>query len=257
NQDKLKAALKRKGGHASYLSSTICEEFIALLGEKVFEHIVKELTEAKYFSVSVDSTPDISNLDQLKCVVRYVLPNGPVEFLTFLDFETHSGQDTVKSLLQFFEKIGVNIADCHGQSYDNASNLSGKYQGMQAWIRRSENAVSIPCCTRSLNLLLSSVFFKNFVFFAASTKRWKVLLERLAKANEKLPVVKNLSETHWSAHTDAVTALQKGYDRIKATLDHLCDDSQKPDTRIEAQGLSKTMEKLEISIMTEIWQTIL
>uniref|UniRef100_H2ZTL7 DUF4371 domain-containing protein n=1 Tax=Latimeria chalumnae TaxID=7897 RepID=H2ZTL7_LATCH len=137
-------------GHALYLSSTISEEFIALLGEKVFEHIVKELKEAKYFSVSVDSTPDISNLDQLTCVVRYVLPNGPVEcFRTFLDFETHSGQDIAKSLLQFFEKIGVNIADCRGQSYDNASNFSGKYQG----IERSENAVYIPCCTHSLNLV--------------------------------------------------------------------------------------------------------
>uniref|UniRef100_H3AE79 DUF4371 domain-containing protein n=1 Tax=Latimeria chalumnae TaxID=7897 RepID=H3AE79_LATCH len=219
-------------GHASYLSSTICEEFIALLGEKVFEHIVKELKEAKYFSVLVDSTPDISNLDQLMCVVRYVLPNGPVErFLTFLDFETHSGQDIAKSLLQFFEKIGVNIVDCRGQSYDNASNLSGKYQGMQAWIReRSENAVYIPCCAHSLNLVgqcavdccfTAISFFKNFVFFAASTKRWKVLLERLAEANEKLPVVKNLSETLWSAHADAATALQKGYDRIKAALDHL------------------------------------
>uniref|UniRef100_H3AGF6 DUF4371 domain-containing protein n=1 Tax=Latimeria chalumnae TaxID=7897 RepID=H3AGF6_LATCH len=252
-------------GHASYLSSTICEEFIALLGEKVFDHIVKELKEAKYFSVSVDSTPDISNLDQLMCVVRYVLPNGPVErFLTFLDFETHSGQDIAKSLLQFFEKIGVSIADCQDQSYDNASNLSGKYQG----IERSDNAVYIPCCAHSLNLVgqcavdycFTAISFFSFVqklFFAASTKRWKVLLERLAEANEKLPVVKNLSETCWSAHADAVTALQKGYDRIKAALDHLCDDSQKPDRHLEAQGLSKTMEKPEISIMTEIWHMIL
>uniref|UniRef100_H3A9U5 DUF4371 domain-containing protein n=1 Tax=Latimeria chalumnae TaxID=7897 RepID=H3A9U5_LATCH len=148
---------------------------------------------------------------------------------------------------------------------------SGKYQGMQAWIReRSENAVYIPCCAHSLNLVgqcavdcFTAISFfsfvqKAYVFFAASTKRWKILLERLAEANEKLTVVKNLSETCWSAHADAVTDQQKGYDRIKAALDHLsCDDSQKPDTQIEAQGLSKTMEKLEISIMTEIWYTIL
>uniref|UniRef100_H3B9S8 Uncharacterized protein n=1 Tax=Latimeria chalumnae TaxID=7897 RepID=H3B9S8_LATCH len=191
---------------------------------------------------------------------------GIVELIAKYDFETHSSQDIAKSLLQFFEKIGVNIADCRGQSYDNASNLSGKYQGMQAWIReRSENAVYIPCCAHSLNLVgqcavdccFTAISFfsfvqKLYVFFAASTKQWKVLLERLAKANKKLPVVKNLSETHWSAYADAVTALQKGYDRI--ALDHLsCDDSQKSDK----QGLSKTMEKLEISIMTEIWHTIL
>uniref|UniRef100_H3AFS4 TTF-type domain-containing protein n=1 Tax=Latimeria chalumnae TaxID=7897 RepID=H3AFS4_LATCH len=240
-------------GPASYLSFTICEEFIALLGEKVFKHIVKELKEAKYFSVLVDSTPDISNLDQLTCVVRYVLPNGPVEhFLTFLDFEKHSGQDIAKSLLKFFEKIGVNIADCQGQSYNNASNLSGKYEGMQAWIReRSENAVYIPCCAHSLNLLTC---FTAISFFSFVQKPWHPLndgkycwLKRMKNC-----VVKNLSETCWSVHADAVTALQKGYDQIKVALDHLCDDSQKPDTRIEAQGLSKTMEKLEISIIHTI-----
>jgi hypothetical protein len=31
------------------------------------------------------------------------------------------------------------IADCRGQSYDNASNMSGKYNGMQAIIRQQCN----------------------------------------------------------------------------------------------------------------------
>uniref|UniRef100_H3BEC3 DUF4371 domain-containing protein n=1 Tax=Latimeria chalumnae TaxID=7897 RepID=H3BEC3_LATCH len=218
-------------GHASYLSSTICEEFIALLGEKVSEHIVKELKEAKYFSISVDSTPDIS-----KCVVRYVLHNGPVEhFLTFLDFETHSSQDIAKSLLQFFVKIGVNTADCWGQSYNNVSNFSGKYQGMQAWNKeRSENVVYIPCCAHSLNLVGQSAVdccFTATSFFSFVQKRCFFhcihQMMRLAEADAKLPVIENLSETRWSADTDAVTALQKGYNRIKAALDHLsCDDSK-------------------------------
>ncbi len=55
-------------GHTSYLSKTICE------------HISKEVKTAKCFSVSVDSTLfDISHVDQLTCVLRYVLPSGPVE----------------------------------------------------------------------------------------------------------------------------------------------------------------------------------
>jgi hypothetical protein len=31
----------------------------------------------------------------------------------------------------------IDVADCRGQSYDNASNMSGKYNGMQAIIRQS------------------------------------------------------------------------------------------------------------------------
>ena len=41
-------------GHTSYLSKTICEEFIDLMGNRVLEHIISEVKSAKYFSVSVD-----------------------------------------------------------------------------------------------------------------------------------------------------------------------------------------------------------
>ena len=50
-------------GNSSYLSSTICDEFIKIMGEHVLKHIVNELKSAKYFSVTVDSSPDISHVD--------------------------------------------------------------------------------------------------------------------------------------------------------------------------------------------------
>ena len=81
-------------GHTSYLSKTVCEELIDFMGNRVLEHIISEVKSAKYFSVSVDSTPDISHVDQLSCILWYVLPSGPVEwFVTFLDMQNHSGRD--------------------------------------------------------------------------------------------------------------------------------------------------------------------
>lgn len=47
-------------GSVSYLSSTICEEFIDMMGEKTRQVIAEDLRDAKYFSVIVDSTPDLS-----------------------------------------------------------------------------------------------------------------------------------------------------------------------------------------------------
>lgn len=43
-------------GHPSYLSASICEEFIQSMGEAVLSEIVNNLKLAKYFSISVDST---------------------------------------------------------------------------------------------------------------------------------------------------------------------------------------------------------
>ena len=80
-------------GNCSYLSSTICDEFIKIMGEHILEHIVNELKSVKYFSVNVDSSPDISHVDQLTCVLRYVLPDGPVErFVSFLNMRTIRGR---------------------------------------------------------------------------------------------------------------------------------------------------------------------
>ena len=72
-------------GHPCYLSSTICEELIYLMGRKVVSNIVDEIKLAKFFSISIDSTPDVAHVDQLTVVIRYVLKEGPAErFLTFI-----------------------------------------------------------------------------------------------------------------------------------------------------------------------------
>ena len=80
-------------GNPSYLSSTICEELISLMGSKVLDKIIDELKSAKFYSVSVDSTPDVTHSDQLTFIVRYVLPTRPKErFMRFLLMIGHTGQ---------------------------------------------------------------------------------------------------------------------------------------------------------------------
>lgn len=57
-------------GHTSYLSSQTCNEFIEIMGNSVLKTIVKEVKEARYFSLIVDSTPDCSHTDQLAIALR-------------------------------------------------------------------------------------------------------------------------------------------------------------------------------------------
>lgn len=125
-------------GHVSYLSSTICDEFILIMGNEVIKRIVDELKLSKYYPIIVDSTPDVSKIDQLTLIVRYILPNGtPIErFLKFLPSVGHKGADLQQAVINEFKQLQINIEDCRGQSYDNAKNMSGVYSGMQARIRQ-------------------------------------------------------------------------------------------------------------------------
>lgn len=59
-------------GSVSYLSSSICEEFIDVMGEKTKQVIANALKVARYFSVIIDSTPDLSHTDQLTFIFRFV-----------------------------------------------------------------------------------------------------------------------------------------------------------------------------------------
>ena len=64
------------------------------MANRVKEQIISEVKATKYFSVSVDSTPDITHMDQRTCILRYVLPSGPVErYLTFLEMHGHTGKE--------------------------------------------------------------------------------------------------------------------------------------------------------------------
>ena len=71
------------------------------------------------------------------------------------------------------------------------------------------------------------VSFFDFVqrlysFFSASAHRWNVMPSSLGKNHI---VVKCLSDTRWSAHFDAVTALHEGFEKMQDALDALAVDA--------------------------------
>ena len=107
-------------GNTSYLSSTTCEEFIELIGHHVFNRIIEEIKVAKYFSISVDSTPDVSHSDQLTTIIRYVPRSGeikgPVErFLKFFEISNHTGVYLAETILSFLNEVGIKIENCCSQ----------------------------------------------------------------------------------------------------------------------------------------------
>ncbi|GBL82427.1 hypothetical protein AVEN_252566-1 [Araneus ventricosus] len=120
-----------------------------------------EVKEAKYYAVMFDCTPEtfVSHLEQMSQVLRYVRVVGNVSEITerFIDFFTVSDKTGVvlsEEILKKIEQEGLDIKNFRWQSYDNAANMAGKYQGVQSRISESKILVKfVPCADHTLNLV--------------------------------------------------------------------------------------------------------
>lgn len=268
----IKTEANRGKGHTNFLSSTIMEEVISIMGEQLLREIISRVKKSKYYSISLDSTPDAAHIDQLTLVLRYMKKDSPVErFVTFMANKGHGAEDMFNALREFLNTYDLDLGNCRGQSYDNASAMSGRYNGLQAKVREKNNLASwIPCTAHSLNLVgknaveccSSAVHFfdfleKLFVFFTISTHRYQLLDEALKKSDSSL-TLKRVTTTRWSCRADATKALKHNYEQIKEVLKHIVDDiEEKKCVRCEVEGLLKQMNQLETGIYTTFWNDIL
>lgn len=123
----------------SYLSHEIQNEFIELLGKSIKKSIVSDIKSAKYFSIMFDTTPDLAHREQMSEIIRYVVisksPKSEVKvkesFLGFVEVHKKTADGLADSITDVLRSNNLQIADCRGQSYDNAVVMAGRKSGVQ------------------------------------------------------------------------------------------------------------------------------
>lgn len=129
------------------------------MGNHAKQQILSHVINCKYYSVILDSTPDVSHTDQLSLIIRYVLQlDGRCEikqsFIDFVPCDDKTGAGLADKLCSILDDEGLNFGYMGGQVYDNGSNMAGIYNGVQALIlRQNAAALCVPCAAHSLNLV--------------------------------------------------------------------------------------------------------
>ncbi|CAI6356099.1 unnamed protein product [Macrosiphum euphorbiae] len=97
------------------------------MARKVKEVIINDFKSRKYYSIDVDSTPDITHSDQLAFILHYASDKGvPTErFLEFIPKVGHKSLEIAESVIMTIDNLKLNISDCREKSYDTAKNMSG------------------------------------------------------------------------------------------------------------------------------------
>ena len=94
-EDHLNRVKRGTASHNSYLGHHVQNELIDSLSSKIISAIVDNIKQAKFFSVILDCTPEISHT------------------------EDSTGPHLASMILTRLEELGIPFEDCRGQSYDN------------------------------------------------------------------------------------------------------------------------------------------
>ncbi|CAH2292278.1 Hypothetical predicted protein [Pelobates cultripes] len=162
--------------------------------------------------------PEDSHTDQLTVIFRYLEGNQPAEHFVifFLPSTRHKGEEMADALLAFLNSVGLTIQECRGQSFDNASNISGHYKGMQ---------------------------------------RYKKLKDKLdEKVSMSMP--KKLSDIRWSYRADACQALVHGYENIMDILFEFSTDIEYRTTRYNKSSKTLQSVQLNLNVAVGVLKSL-
>lgn len=274
----LQKVLTMPKGSIKYLSPAIQNEIVDCLATKLKRSLTDEIKSAPFFSIIIDTTQDISKVDQLSIVIRYVFlgkDSGSTSKLlikeSFLGFTKLEGQDAssmVDHITSSLLALKLDITNCRGQGYDGASVMSGAYTGVQKRIKDLEKtALYVHCAAHNLNLVVKdavtgikeidsffSILQDIYNFFGVSINRWDLLASITGESHITL---KKLNPTRWASRVQSITAIKLRYGDVILALNKLIITSKKIEERNEASRLISELETFEFIFLCNLLDRVL
>lgn len=263
---------------SKYTSPTIQNELLHFISTEVLTKIVSEIRNARYYSLIVDSTLDITKKEQLSLSFRYVNKRGYPEerFVKFIEMSSGSAKTYFNIIISELKLLDISLQLCRGQAYDGASTMSGAISGLKTRIQEHvPEALYVHCCAHNLNLaLVDSVtscaeiklFFGTleqiYVYITESFPRLKLfqtIQTEVVQDNTKL-TLKKLSVTRWASHKRAVDSCFQNIVALEETCEKILSGEITNTTAkqmAEASGILNTIQTLEFKFLLCFWKGVL
>ena len=186
----------------TYFSPQSKNEFVDLLGIEVRQRMVEEIKSSGAFAAMADTTPDVSHLDQISLVIRYVNTEFEIQerLVKISEIKGKSGDAFTLKVIPMLKDLQIPVSMVRFQCYDTTTSMSGAYNGAQAKFSEhlERHVPYITCMGHKANLcvehccqasLLINQFFTNlrelYNFLTRSTTRCGKVKEKLRLRNYK------------------------------------------------------------------------
>ena len=154
----IKERIHNNPHNATYTSPEIQNQLLEVMGGIVRERICEAIQDATYFSLLVDETKDVSKVEQLAIVLRYIDIKAAAiheRFLTYVPAESLTAESLTTYILTTLRKYQLDYKFMVSQGYDGASVMSGGCSGVQTRICEiAPQAIYVHCNAHCLNLCL-------------------------------------------------------------------------------------------------------
>ncbi|XP_071958098.1 52 kDa repressor of the inhibitor of the protein kinase-like [Antedon mediterranea] len=233
----LKEHLLKGKKNAQYVSWSVQNELISIIGKQIQEHIVCAIKESEtgLFTIISDEVTDCSNNEVISLNVRYVDKNCKIheDFLEFCGMQRVTAVAISDSILKMVKDAGLDPANMRGQAYDGASVMSAA-RGTQGLIRKiAPKAMYTHCYAHSLNLSIAAscknrevkdlvdLINQTFLFLRNSPKREEFFTEILKVycPENKVEKLKGLCKTRWVERHTCLDTYKAFYEYIVICMD--------------------------------------
>ena len=226
-----------------YVSPQIVNELINLMGQAMLRQLVEEIREAKFYSLIADEATDISRQEQMCVSIRWIDSSFIVheDALGLVQLPNTKAATVFSQIKDILVRCMLPVAQCRGQAFDGASNMSGIRNGVQALLKREEpRALYVHCLAHSLNLAVQDMTAKcdlvrNVMTFVLdlvqlikfSPKRTS-LFDSLRKDvainsndSELTPSLRSLCPTRWTVRHSSIDSILQNYSILISALEEI------------------------------------
>ena len=266
------------GEHRKWLSPEIQNEVFQLFADEILRQKIAHIKQMKYYAVILDESTDISVLEQLSFSVRVVGDDLQAEeiWCGFYEVNDVTAANIFKVLKDVLQRFSLNIKHCRGQGYDGASNMAGKFGGVQAlMLAEEQRALYVHCFAHSLNLVVQhalkseksmrdtmSMVGNMVTFVRDSPKRlhwFKEIAAEMEDCGHTQGNIKSWCPTRWNMRAASLSGICQNYRALLEFFNEV-DNQDSSEVGVVAHGFVTRLLKFEtffsVELLRLIFQTV-
>ena len=244
------------------------KEMLSYIAESIRSKLVNELQKTEYFGMSLDSSMDISSIENLTITVRYLnRKNEIVEtYLKLLSIKEKNAEYIFKTVIDFLTPQNL-LNKIIGISTDGEKAIAslkngfiGKMTRLKPWILFCHcTAHRLALCAKDLVKEIAylkeinKLVYQTCKFLNSSAKRIQILRDNeLNDLNPQLRLIKPL-DVRWLSNLDAIDKIIELYESIINTFTEIISD----DNDATAIGLNQSLTNFSTVALLHLFADIL